>query len=143
MPFISPSEAARRGFASRATLYRRIKEGRLSARQEGDKKLLDVAELVRVFGDPEDKAKPPAIVTTPPVEAAVRMGRLEAELEAAKAEAVRLRVERDQARQETTAERDQARQERDRLMGILETAQRQIEDQTKPRSLWQRISGKS
>lgn len=140
MPLISASEAARRGFTSRPTIYRRIKDGRLSIHQQGDKRLLDVAELVRVFGDPSDRSKPP--VPEIPIEDAIRIGRLEADAERLQVEVNRLRQERDQARQEASEEREQGRQERDRLMGILETAQRQIEDQTKPRSLWQRISGK-
>ena len=50
MARITISQAAKRGFASRPTLYREIKDGRLTALQDGDKKTLDLADLVRVFG---------------------------------------------------------------------------------------------
>ncbi len=45
---ITISQAAKRGFASRPTLYRAIKDGWLTAVLEGDKKTLDLADLVTV-----------------------------------------------------------------------------------------------
>ncbi|MCZ6727173.1 MAG: hypothetical protein O7A98_07430 [Acidobacteria bacterium] len=60
MARITISAAAKRGFASRPTLYRAIKDGRLTAHQEGDKKTLDLADLVKVFGEPGSKPAPAA-----------------------------------------------------------------------------------
>ncbi len=60
MARITITEAAKRGFSSRPTLYRAIKDGRLTAHQDGDKKALDLADLVKVFGEPGPKPKPAA-----------------------------------------------------------------------------------
>ncbi len=72
-----------------------------------------------------------------------RFGRLEAELGAVKAEVDRpLRRERNKARQEASDEREHGRKREDELLDLVKATQRQLEDQTKSRSLWQRISGK-
>lgn len=140
MARITITEAMKRGFASKPTIYRRIKDGSLSTHLDGKTRVLDVADLVQVFGEPgEDPGRSPA---TPPVEEAVRLGRLEAELEAAKAEVEHLRRERDKARQEASDEREHGRKREDKLLDMVQATQRLLEDQTKPRSLWQRISGK-
>ena len=60
MARITITEAAKRGFSSRPTLYRAIKDGRLTAHQDGDKKALDLTDLVKVFGEPGPKPKPAA-----------------------------------------------------------------------------------
>ena len=60
MARITITEAAKRGFSSRPTLYRAIKDGRLTAHQDDDKKALDLADLVKVFGEPGPKPKPAA-----------------------------------------------------------------------------------
>ncbi len=46
MTRITISAAAKRGFASRPTLYRAIKDGRLTAIMDGDKKTIDLADRV-------------------------------------------------------------------------------------------------
>ncbi len=51
MARISISEAANHGYAARMTIYRAIKDGRLTTHLEGQKKLLDIADLVSVFGE--------------------------------------------------------------------------------------------
>ena len=57
MFLITPAEAARRGFATRAAIYREIKEGHIKVRQGDDDFLLEVGDLVRVFGDPLERGK--------------------------------------------------------------------------------------
>ena len=52
MTRITISQAAKRGFASRPTLYRAVNDGRLTAQLDGDRKTLDLADLVKVFGEP-------------------------------------------------------------------------------------------
>jgi len=137
MARITISEAAKRGFASRPTLYRAIKDGRLTAHQDGDKKTLDIADLVKVFGEPGPKPAPVA-----KLDEAVMLGRLEADRDRLAGEADRLRRERDQARREATEERDQARQERDRLLGLVEATQKLLEDQSRDRQPgWRRFFG--
>ena len=138
MARIRITEAAKRGYASKPTIYRRIKDGTLSAHQEGDKRVLDVADLVRVFGEPASRG--PAAPAAP---ADVRLGQLEAENEALKVERDRLRRERDQAHQDAADERQHGRKREDELLDMLKSTQRLIEDQTKPRSLWQRLMGRA
>jgi len=130
MARITISAAAKRGFASRPTLYRAIKDGRLTALQDGDRKTLDVADLVRVFGEPEARA---TSTPAPDRTSAVELGHLEADRRRLSEENDRLRRERDQARRETAEERDQARQERDRLLGLVEATQKLLEDQSRDR----------
>ncbi len=130
MTRITISAAAKRGFASRPTLYRAIKDGRLTAQQYGDKKTLDLADLVRVFGEPETRA---TSTPGPDRTSAVEIGHLEADRARLAKEIDRLRRERDQARREAGEERDQARQERDRLLGLVEATQKLLEDQSRDR----------
>ena len=77
---------AKRGFASRPTLYRAIKDGRLTAHQDGDKKTLDLADLVKVFGEPGSKPAPAA-----KLDEALDRGRLEADRDRLAEEVDRLR----------------------------------------------------
>jgi len=138
MARITISAAAKRGFASRPTLYRAIKDGRLTAVQDGDRKTLDLADLVKVFGEPGAKAAP----EKPDLAGAVQVGHLEADRDRLAEEVDRLRQERDQARREAVEERDQARQERDRLLGLVEATQKLLEDQSRARKRsWWRLGG--
>ena len=140
MARITISQAAKAGWASRPTIYRRIKDGRLTIHLEGDHKLLDVADLARVFGTAAvTRSKPAGDIPKPGQTEAVEMAMLEAELEKVKAENARIEADLAEARREGKQERDQARQERDRLLGIVEASQRQIEDQRKSR--WPRWLG--
>ena len=51
MPILTVTEAAKAAHKSRATLYRHIKKGDLSAHQQPDgSKGIDTSELIRVFG---------------------------------------------------------------------------------------------
>ena len=51
MPILTVTEAAKAAHKSRATLYRHIKKGDLSARKQPDgSKGIDTSELIRVFG---------------------------------------------------------------------------------------------
>ena len=51
MPILTVTEAAKAAHKSRATLYRHIKKGDLSVRQQPDgTKGIDTSELMRVFG---------------------------------------------------------------------------------------------
>ena len=139
MARITISEAARRGFSSRPTLYRAIKDGRLTAHQDGDKKTLDLADLVRVFGEAGARPTP---AEKPDRAEAVERGRLEDDRARLAEEVERLRRERDQARREASEERDQARQERDRLLGLVEATQKLLEDQSRDRKRgWRRVFG--
>ncbi len=141
MARITISEAARRGFLSRPTLYRAIKDGRLTAHQDGDKKTLDLADLVKVFGEPDARQAP---AEKPDRAEAIELGHLEVDRARLSEEVNRLRRERDQARREAAEERDQGRQERDRLLGLVEATQKLLEDQSRERKAkrrWWRLGG--
>ena len=139
MARITISAAAKRGFASRPTLYRAVKDGRLTAVQDGDRKTLDLADLVKVFGEPGTKTA----TAKPDIASAVETGRSEADRDRLAEENDRLRRERDQARREVGEERDQARHERDRLLGLVEATQKLLEDQgrARKRSWWKPFGG--
>ena len=139
MSRITISAAAKRGFSSRPTLYRALADGRLTAHQDGDRKTIDLADLVKVFGEPGSKP-----VAAAKLDEAIGLGRLEADRDRLAEDVDRLRRERDQARREAAEERDQARQERDRLLGLVEATQKLLEDQSRDRKdkrSWWRIGG--
>jgi len=52
---ITLSEAATVGYASRPTIYRKISAGELQLHTDGNKKVVDVADLIRVFGEPGER----------------------------------------------------------------------------------------
>ena len=94
---LSQREAARRWGVPRATLQRAIASGKLSLTSD---KRIDVAEMVRVFGDPEpDRAGPngPVESTPEPPELALAVARLEAENAALRELVKRADAERDRA----------------------------------------------
>lgn len=98
MSKITLIQAADRGWPSRATLYRAIKNGKVSAaKDDRGATVVDTAELLRVYGEPVSRdAQPP-------------LQRDGAQLAVLQAENVRLR--------EDLAD---ARAHRDRLMTLLE-----------------------
>jgi len=144
MARITILQAQRAGYASRATIYRRINVGKLPAHEVGDTTLVDVADLVRLFGEPGEKRGEPEklkgsdVATRAKLEAAVEL--LEAELLAANRD-------RDEAQRHASDVQDKAEAERDRLLAIVETTQRMLEDQSKEREaqrkgLWRRLTGR-
>jgi len=125
---VSITEAAKRGFASRPTLYRAIKEGRLSVKKaKGGGKAIDVAELVRVFGEPETATSSETRKET----VSQGVSAVKAERNALQAEVTRL-----------TSDLERERQQVDKLMNMLEVAQRQLTDQRPRRGLLDRLMGK-
>ena len=63
MARITILQAARAGYASRQTIYRKVGAGDLPVHEVGGKKLVDISDLVRVFGEPGGKQGDPAIVS--------------------------------------------------------------------------------
>jgi hypothetical protein len=124
MARITVSQAAKAGYASRPTIYRRIKKGDLTVHAVGDAKLVDIADLVRLFGEPGEKKGDPEIATD---DAAIRNAKevasqLEAERDAIAAQKTRLETELRDMRQELKEERSARDKERDRLMALAEDA---------------------
>ena len=69
MAKLSLNEVAQRFNISRSTLYRSIKEGRLSRSADG---LFDIAEVIRCFGEPQIKNKEIPLAVTPKDDADLR-----------------------------------------------------------------------
>ena len=61
MPKITLLQAAKQGWPSRATLYRAIKTGKVSAvKDDRGATVVDTAELVRVYGEPVSRDAQPS-----------------------------------------------------------------------------------
>ena len=121
MAKLSVLQAAREGWAPRQTLYRKIKAGRLSAETDTDgRTVIDTAELARVFGAPVPSG------TGTETHERGKMGA--ADNAVVQVELARLR-----------ADLEFERQRGERLMGLLEAAQRQLTDQRPRWSWWSRL----
>ena len=120
MAKITIAEAAQKGFASRPTIYRAIKTGTLSAEKKDGNSLIDVAELIRVFGEPSQKSE--SGETSAPVQTV--NDDVNREMEALREKVRELQAMLDRERDLATRERQNA----DRLIGWLETSHRQITD---------------
>ncbi len=143
---ITVTEAVKAGWSSKASIYRRIKAGDLQLHKEGDRQLLDVSDLLRVFGEVgargvtspsrEDVPAPPKQKSTE---------ELQVERDQAQAEAERLRAELAEAQRRLTDQQDAAARERDRLLGIIEGSLRQLtgpKEEPKNKSFIQRLFGR-
>ena len=132
MARITILQAARAGYASRQTIYRKVGAGDLPVHEVGGKKLVDISDLVRVFGEPGENQGDPAIVSD---SVDVRTSKeasaqLTAELSTVTAQKLELEVELREMRQELRGDREKAEKERDRLMGIVEASQKLLEDRS-------------
>jgi hypothetical protein len=144
MSTMTLGQAAKAGFASRAQIYRDAAAGKLTITTQGDRKTVDLAELMRVYGDPGARPVPAtAILAAPDLPARIDLERRVAELEAAKAALdAELRAERAAAREAAISTA--------RLIELAETAQRQAGEAQKlladarttaARSWWRRLVG--
>jgi len=133
MARITVTEAVKAGWASKATIYRRINEGKFQLHQEGSQQRLDVSDLIRVFGEHGSRgltAKSREDVPKPEEQKAAQQ--IEAERDAARTEADRLRAELTEAQRRLTDQQDAAARERDRLLGIIEGSLRQLAGPKEP-----------
>jgi len=61
MPELTPTEISKQWRVSKTTVYKHLNKGRMSYRTDEDgHKLVDVSEVVRVFGEPVLSSKPSA-----------------------------------------------------------------------------------
>jgi DNA-binding NtrC family response regulator len=125
---ISISEAARRAGVRRQTIYRKLEAGRLSKETgEDGNPVIDLAELARLY---------PYAVTAPGHKPETpRTGEKETEAAALrelvsvlKQDKERLTAELERARLDARADIERERGERERLLAMLEIAQRQLAD---------------
>ena len=103
-------QAAKAGWPSRQTIYRKVRSGELSAEPDANgTAVIDTSELIRVFGEPASRDTAPE---TPQSDSGLQ------------AQVSLLQLELTRAREDLAGERAH----RDRLLGLLETAQRQLTD---------------
>ena len=154
-------EAAKQVGVSRATIYRAVQEGRLSAtvRPHDGQKVVDTAELLRVFGSlkprqaetasetaPRDRPRQPE--TAPPSVAYLTAEDRRREVEIADREA--LRAELDAARDTIRRLEQQAQEAREREAKLMELAasatrlleHREVAAAPPPRGILRRLFGK-
>ena len=154
-------EAAKQVGVSRATIYRAVQEGRLSAtvRPHDGQKVVDTAELLRAFGSlkprqaetasetaPRDRPRQPE--TAPPSVAYLTAEDRRREVEIADREA--LRAELDAARDTIRRLEQQAQEAREREAKLMELAasatrlleHREITAAPPPRGILRRLFGK-
>lgn len=129
MAFLTVRQAAEQVGVSRQTMFRKIKEGKVSAVKDRDGQLqIDTAELLRVFGGLQSptvsdttagdrpRVSPKTEETHATVAQQIEIERLRAQLELKTAELVMTRERLDEAK----AREQAAKEERDKLFGILE-----------------------
>ena len=107
MAYVSVSEASRLVGISRATMYRKLKEGAVSRVNDGK---IDTSELVRVFGELKGKSVLSGVVNeAPPIQDEKLLEQLEQERKTVK-----------ELREKLEKEREDAKEERYRLLNIIE-----------------------
>jgi DNA anti-recombination protein RmuC len=120
MARITIVEAAKQGFKSRSQINKDVRAGKLPSFEERGRKVVDVADLIRLYGEPGSSA-PPASVKA---ETAIA----EQELEKAKDQIATLETQLREA-QDTLKDKDgEATKERDRLMGLVEEGNKRLSD---------------
>lgn len=121
MPKLTVLQAAAQGWSSRHTIYRHVRNGKLSAEKDAEgRTVIDTAELVRAYGEPvarngsqQDQCDSLQQGTTP-------------------VDLATLRAENAQLREDLA----DARQHRDRLMNLLEAYR------PRRRGWWARLTGR-
>ena len=123
MAQITITAAAKQGFKSRAQINKDVRSGKLPSTVERGRKVVDVADLVRLYGEPgADPVLPgPGLAAT------------EQDLETAQAAQARLEAELREAQDALAAKDADAAKERDRLMGMVEQSNALLEDLRKDR----------
>ena len=146
---ITVTEAVRAGWASKASIYRKLKAGDLQLPKEGDRQVLDVADLVRVFGEAGSRGKTAASRDDVPKPKEAKAAQLlQAALDAANARADRAEAAEAETQRRLNDQQDAAARERDRLLQLLEGAQETVKQLTgpkeapTPRGFFQRLFGK-
>ena len=156
-------EAARQVGVSRQSIYRMVKDGRLTATVRHDgQKVVDTAELLRVFGSlsprqspgqPEtvaqgDSPRQPATVTaTPPALQAMTADERRREVEIADREALRAELQAARERiRDVEGQLAEAKEREAKLMELAQSATRLLEHREvltqPPKGFWKRVFGK-
>jgi hypothetical protein len=123
MTRLTIGEAVQAGWGSRASLYRLVKAGKLSTQADGDRQVIDVAELVRVLGEPRSRRRMAAgeLLSAPDVPARVMAERDVADL---REQVIRLNAELSAERAAARDASAAAAEERRRLIDMVERSQK-------------------
>jgi septal ring factor EnvC (AmiA/AmiB activator) len=113
-----------------------VRSGKLSCTVENDRKVIDLAELIRVYGEPNktNGAMSPEELTEMSTLAPgelTRQAKIEVDLGQKDEEIATLKVELRETRDKLKEEMDGSVEERSRLLGLLEESNKRIEDGTK------------
>ncbi len=122
MARITITEAAKQGYKSRSQINKDVRSGRLSSFEERGRKVVDVADLIALYGEPGSKAAPAPIPTT---KADAERDRENEEL---KAELQQIKAELADARRTIDDKDKAATEERQKFIELVENSQKQIED---------------
>jgi len=117
MARISIVEAAKQGFKSRSQINKDVRTGKLPSFEENGRKVIDVADLVRLYGEPGS-----------PQEIKVETAIAEQDVEKAKEEITRLETRLRETQDELKGKDSEAAKERDRLMGMVEAGDKRLAD---------------
>jgi hypothetical protein len=122
MARITAVEAVKAGYTSKPTLYRAVRNGALTAhKNEKGTKVFDVADLVKLFGEP-GAAKPAKPASAPAdVTASIENTYL-------KDENARLKAELATAREDARSSRNDVTEERRRIDSMVDAHQKLLED---------------
>tara|TARA_Y100001938_G_scaffold124793_1_gene175138 strand:+ start:103 stop:561 length:459 start_codon:yes stop_codon:yes gene_type:complete len=122
MARITITEAAKQKYKSRSQINKDVRSGRLSSFEERGRKVVDVADLIALYGEPGSKAAPAPIPTT---KADADRDRENEEL---KVELQQIKAELADARRTIDDKDKAATEERQKFMELVENSQKQIED---------------
>jgi hypothetical protein len=116
-------QASQQGFGSTLTIHRHIKDGLLPIYEDGDTKLLEVRDLISVFGEPRTSIVPDNRPAANGPADSRDVGRLRAELEQAQKKNMWLQADLAEAVREVKEKEAKFDRERERLLTVLEQAQ--------------------
>tara|TARA_R100000664_G_C2734501_1_gene124305 strand:+ start:199 stop:672 length:474 start_codon:yes stop_codon:yes gene_type:complete len=127
MARITIAEAVKAGYKSRSQINKDIRPNKkgiikLATHEDRGKKLIDVADLIALYGEPGSKAAPAPIPTT---KADADRDRENEEL---KVELQQIKAELADARRTIDDKDKAATEERQKFMELVENSQKQIED---------------
>ena len=133
---ITISEASKRGYASRATLQRHVKNGKLSiSKEDKGSKYIQIAELERVFGATGDT--PASIQANATPQSGNKNSSLSSQLAVAQKE---IELLREQANKHE-AEKEKYEEREKRLLDQVEATQRMLTDQSEGRGFFKKLFG--
>jgi hypothetical protein len=119
-------QASQQGFGSTLTIHRHIKDGTLPVYEEGDTKLLDVDDLISVFGEPGEPGGAAGDRVAPAANGQIdihEFNRIKAELDQKNKKNMWLAADLAEVVRELKEKEASFEKERNRLLTVLEQAQ--------------------